>query len=110
MGNILGALYLAVLFLGIINSRTVQPPAAYERSVRSGCHPLSSFHSFTQAPAPCHDAALVSPGGGSALVWGVGFMKQHMSLSICWRGHKLAVCQSAATCLCLANAEPAKLT
>ena len=33
IGNILGALYLAVLFLGIINSRTVQPPCAYERTV-----------------------------------------------------------------------------
>ena len=33
IGNILGALYLAVLFLGIINSRTVQPPASYERGV-----------------------------------------------------------------------------
>ena len=34
VGNILGALYLAMLFLGIINSRTVQPPASYERTVR----------------------------------------------------------------------------
>lgn len=33
ISNILGALYLAVLFLGIINSRTVQPPCAYERTV-----------------------------------------------------------------------------
>ena len=33
VGNILGALYLAMLFLGIINSRTVQPPTSYERSV-----------------------------------------------------------------------------
>ena len=34
VGNILGALYLAMLFLGIINSRTVLPPTSYERSVR----------------------------------------------------------------------------
>ena len=34
VGNILGALYMAMLFLGIINSRTVQPPTSYERSVR----------------------------------------------------------------------------
>ena len=34
MGNILGALYLSMLFLGIINSRTVQPVAAAERAVR----------------------------------------------------------------------------
>ena len=33
VGNILGALYLAMLFLGIINSRTVLPPTSYERSV-----------------------------------------------------------------------------
>jgi hypothetical protein len=33
VGNILGALYLSMLFLGIINSRTVQPVAANERSV-----------------------------------------------------------------------------
>lgn len=34
VGNILGALYLSMLFLGIINSRTVQPVAAAERAVR----------------------------------------------------------------------------
>ena len=33
VGNILGALYLSMLFLGIINSRTVQPVAAAERAV-----------------------------------------------------------------------------
>ncbi len=42
VGNILGALYLAVLFLGIINSRTVQPPAFYERSVRRRHPPTPS--------------------------------------------------------------------
>lgn len=35
MGNILGALYLSMLFLGIINSRTIQPVAAAERAVRA---------------------------------------------------------------------------
>ena len=42
VGNILGALYLAMLFLGIINSRTVLPPTSYERSVQRAdgwpCH------------------------------------------------------------------------
>ena len=33
VGNILGSLYLSMLFLGIINSRTVQPVAANERAV-----------------------------------------------------------------------------
>ena len=33
VGNILGALYLSMLFLGIINSRTIQPVAAAERAV-----------------------------------------------------------------------------
>lgn len=42
VGNILGALYLAMLFLGIINSRTVQPPAFYERSVRRRHPPTPS--------------------------------------------------------------------
>ena len=32
--NILGALYIAMLFLGIINSRAVQNPTSYERMVR----------------------------------------------------------------------------
>ena len=35
MGNILGALYLSMLFLGIINSRTVKSVASAERAVWS---------------------------------------------------------------------------
>ena len=35
VGNILGALYMAMLFLGIISSRSVQPPTSYERMVRA---------------------------------------------------------------------------
>ena len=33
VGNVMGSLYLSVLFLGIINSRTVQPVASEERAV-----------------------------------------------------------------------------
>ncbi len=33
VGNILGSLYLSMLFLGIINSRTIQPVASNERAV-----------------------------------------------------------------------------
>ena len=45
VGNILGALYLSMLFLGIINSRTVQPVAAAERAVGSRClEPLPALH------------------------------------------------------------------
>ena len=45
VGNILGALYLSMLFLGIINSRTVQPVAAAERAVSLRCHEmLPAFH------------------------------------------------------------------
>ena len=46
MGNILGALYLSMLFLGIINSRTVQPVAAAERAV--GCRCFQISHSSHQ--------------------------------------------------------------
>ena len=46
MGNILGALYLSMLFLGIINSRTVQPVAAAERAV--GCRCLEPSHASHQ--------------------------------------------------------------
>ena len=48
MGNILGALYLSMLFLGIINSRTIQPVAAAERAVCS----LSPCEWLPCLPAP----------------------------------------------------------
>ena len=37
VANILGSLYLSMLFLGIINSRTIQPVAANERAVSHPC-------------------------------------------------------------------------
>lgn len=38
LSNILGALYLAMLFLGIINAMSVQPIVEMERTVRSATY------------------------------------------------------------------------
>ena len=53
VGNILGALYLAVLFLGIINSRTVQAPASYERSVMYRERAAGMYNELPFALAQC---------------------------------------------------------
>lgn len=65
MGNILGALYLAVLFLGIINSRTVQPPASYERSVMYRERAAGMYNELPFALAQC---VVVSASRSSAFV------------------------------------------
>ena len=62
VGNILGALYLSMLFLGIINSRTVQPVAAAERAVGLRC--LDTSHASYQpwlsaSPINCAMHALI---------------------------------------------------
>lgn len=38
MANILGALYIAMLFLGIINAMNVQPVVGQERTVSHSMH------------------------------------------------------------------------
>ncbi|KAK9820341.1 hypothetical protein WJX72_009201 [[Myrmecia] bisecta] len=53
IGNILGALYLAVLFLGIINSRTVQPVASHERSVMYRERAAGMYNELPFAVAQC---------------------------------------------------------
>lgn len=53
IGNILGALYLAVLFLGIINSRTVQAPASYERGVMYRERAAGMYNELPFALAQC---------------------------------------------------------
>ena len=66
MGNILGALYLSMLFLGIINSRTVQPVAAAERAVR----PSGTSMTYTQhalLPGLSDPLTLICPFVGLAV-------------------------------------------
>ena len=53
LGNILGALYLAMLFLGIINSMTVQPVAFTERGVMYRERASGMYHELPFALAQC---------------------------------------------------------
>lgn len=53
LGNILGALYLAMLFLGIINSMTVQPVAFTERSIMYRERASGMYHELPFALAQC---------------------------------------------------------
>ncbi|BDA40539.1 Pleiotropic drug resistance protein 1 [Coccomyxa sp. Obi] len=53
VGNILGSLYLSMLFLGIINSRTVQPVAANERAVMYRERAAGMYSELPFASAQC---------------------------------------------------------
>ncbi len=53
LGNILGSLYLAMLFLGIINSMTVQPVAFTERGVMYRERASGMYHELPFALAQC---------------------------------------------------------
>ena len=53
LGNILGSLYLAMLFLGIINSMTCQPVAYTERGVMYRERATGMYHELPFALAQC---------------------------------------------------------
>ncbi|KAK9836331.1 hypothetical protein WJX81_006307 [Elliptochloris bilobata] len=53
VGNVMGSLYLSVLFLGIINSRTVQPVASEERAVSYRERAAGMYSSLPFALAQC---------------------------------------------------------
>ena len=87
VANILGALYIAMLFLGIINSMNVQPVVYQERTVRqhpslhSGHKKRNSKHSLRPGCEPHLARAIVCQLNLSRVRWLDGSSLEHTGYS-----------------------------